>query len=87
MLFCAVRMMYLEHGFLHCDIHQGNWAYCANEKDHRVRHRLALDTDVSLCTELLYKVFHNNIDGAVRVFMERMLSKKLGKKHRTMDKK
>lgn len=76
MLFAATRMMFLEHGFLHCDIHQGNWAYCKTEKKIIVYDTgCAIDSDVELCTELLRKVFHKNINGALIVFMERMLSK------------
>lgn len=78
MLFSAMRMMFLEHGFIHCDIHQGNWAYCNREKKIIIYDTgCAIDADVELLTELLYKIFNKNMNGAICVFMERMLSENI----------
>lgn len=75
MLFSATRMMFLEHGFLHCDLHQGNWAYCPNEKRIIIYDTgCAIDADVDMCSELLRLVFLKDIRSAVRLFMKRMLT-------------
>lgn len=75
MLFSATRMMFLDHGFLHCDLHQGNWAYCPNEKNLIIYDTgCSIETDVDLCSDLLHMVFLKEIRGAVRLFMERMLT-------------
>jgi len=73
-LFTIVRSMSIEHGFLHCDLHHGNWAY-----DPKTQGIIIYDTGcaVELDNELVRKVcthvYTQEIKEGLRLFMKRML--------------
>jgi len=79
LLYVTIRAMILEHGFLHCDLHKGNWSYDVNNKCINIYDTgFAMGVDKQLIAELFKLMNNGNIERALSLFMNNMLVKRLG---------
>lgn len=73
-LFTIVRSMSVEHGFLHCDLHQGNWAYDPKKESIIIYDTgCAMELDNELVRKVCTHVYTQNIKEGLQLFMKRML--------------
>ncbi len=73
-LFTIVRSMSIEHGFLHCDLHQGNWAYDPKKQSIIIYDTgCAMNLDNELVRKVCTHVYTHKIKEGLRVFMKHML--------------
>jgi len=78
MLYVTIRAMILEHGFLHCDLHKGNWSYNVDQKCINIYDTgFAINIDKELIKELFQQMNNGNIEAALCLFMKKMLVKRL----------
>lgn len=73
-LFAIVRSMSIEHGFLHCDLHHGNWSFDP-EKQQIIIYDTgsAMEIDGELVRKVKTHVYTNEINQGMKVFMKHML--------------
>lgn len=75
MLFVLVRSMAFENGFLHCDLHPGNWSYDHSRRTLNVYDTgTTTDVDVTLVHALFTHLYDNEMVEALTLFMVHMLS-------------
>jgi predicted unusual protein kinase regulating ubiquinone biosynthesis (AarF/ABC1/UbiB family) len=73
-LFTIVRSMSIEHGFLHCDLHHGNWAYDPKTQGIIIYDTgCAMELDNELVRKVCTHVYTQEIKEGLRLFMKRML--------------
>lgn len=73
-LFTILRSMSVEHGFLHCDLHHGNWAYDPEKKTIIVYDTgCAMELDSELIRKVCTCVYTHKVRDGLKVFMKRML--------------
>lgn len=73
-LFTILRSMSVEHGFLHCDLHHGNWAYDPKKKSIIVYDTgCAMELDNELVRKVCTCVYTQKVREGLKVFMKRML--------------
>ena len=73
-LFTIVRSMSVEHGFLHCDLHHGNWAYDPKNQSVIVYDTgCAMELDNELVRRVCTHVYTQEVKEGLQLFMKRML--------------
>jgi len=73
-LFTIVRSMSIEHGFLHCDLHHGNWAYDPKNQSIIVYDTgCAMELDNELVRRVCTHVYTQEVKEGLQLFMKRML--------------
>lgn len=74
LLFTIVRSMSVEHGFLHCDLHHGNWAYDpVNQSIIVYDTGCAIELDNELVRRVCTHVYTQEVKEGLQLFMKRML--------------
>lgn len=73
-LFTTVRSMSIEHGFLHCDLHHGNWAYDPTNRSVIIYDTgCAMEVDNELVRRVCTCVYTQREKEGLKLFMKRML--------------